>query len=175
MVTVVTPLTSVCVENGRVALREPPRPVIEANLVSLRSLGIVRRRVEEGGQGLRLRSSKVRAAKLLMRKDVAEETLSEDGGRVAGEVAWRVAVPELMSCVSVGPVVYNLKPETIYYEGGARTPLMEKLTTLPASTEATPHVTSIRSSLTPLTNLHDYTDYYSYLTSSTFAWLSQCI
>ncbi len=64
-----------------------------------------------------------------------------------------------MSCVSLGPVVNNLKPEAIYYEEGALTPLMEKFTTLPASTDATPHVTSIRSSLTPLTNLHDYTDY----------------
>lgn len=67
MVTVVTPLTSVCVENGRFALREPPRPVIEARFVNLRSPGIVRRRVEEGGRGLRVRSSKVRAAKLLIR------------------------------------------------------------------------------------------------------------
>ena len=66
-----------------------------------------------------------------------------------------------MSCVSLGPVVNNLKPETIYYEGGARTPLMEKLTTFPASTEATPHVTSILSSLTPLTNLHAYIYYIS--------------
>jgi len=97
MVTVVIPLTSVWVEKGRFALREPPRPVTEVSLVSLRSPGIVRRSVEEGGQGLRLRSSKVRAAKLLMRKDVAEETLSDEGGRMAGEVAWRVAVPELMS------------------------------------------------------------------------------
>ena len=64
-----------------------------------------------------------------------------------------------MSCVSLGPVVNNLKPETIYYDGGARTPLMEKLTTLPDSTEATLHVTSILSSLAPLTNLHAYTDY----------------
>ena len=64
-----------------------------------------------------------------------------------------------MSCVSLGPVVCSLKPVTIYYDGGARTPLMEKLTTLPASTEATPHATSILSSLAPLTNLQDYIDY----------------
>jgi hypothetical protein len=67
MVTVVTLLTSVWVENGRLVLREPPLPVIEVSLVSLSSAGIVKKSVEDGGQGLRLRSSKVRAVKLLMR------------------------------------------------------------------------------------------------------------
>jgi hypothetical protein len=64
-----------------------------------------------------------------------------------------------MSYVSLGPVVSTLKPETICYDGGARTPLMEKFTTLSASTEATPHATSILSSPAPLTNLQDYIDY----------------
>jgi hypothetical protein len=67
MVTVVTPLTSVWVKNGREVLREPPLPVIEVSLVSKSSAGILKRSVEDGGQGLRFRSSKVRAAKLLIR------------------------------------------------------------------------------------------------------------
>ena len=100
----------VWVENGRFVLSDASLPVTEVSLVSLNSPGIVRRSVEDGGQEIRLRSSQIRVSNLLMGNDVAEETLSEDGGGGG----WRCGLESSCSLVDELCIAwpYCLQPET---------------------------------------------------------------